>query len=83
MWTTSKSPSLIVEEKGFAQVSDANELEKMIDTILLKNPTQVIDYKAGKTKLFGFFVGAVMKESKGQANPDIVNEILKRKLDPS
>ncbi len=81
MWQSSKNASTIVDEKGYTQVSDTKELEQMIDTILIQNPTQVADYKSGKVKLFGFFVGAVMKQSKGQANPDVVNEILKRKLE--
>jgi aspartyl-tRNA(Asn)/glutamyl-tRNA(Gln) amidotransferase subunit B len=81
MWQSSKNASLIVDEKGYAQVSDTKELEIMIDTILAQNPSQVTDYKSGKIKLFGFFVGAVMKQSKGQANPDVVNDLLKRKLE--
>ncbi len=81
MWQSSKNASTIVDEKGYTQVSDTQELEQMIDAILTQNPTQVGDYKSGKIKLFGFFVGAVMKQSKGQANPDVVNEILKRKLE--
>jgi aspartyl-tRNA(Asn)/glutamyl-tRNA(Gln) amidotransferase subunit B len=52
-------------KKAYTQVSDTKELEQMIDTILIQNPTQVADYKSGKVKLFGFFVGAVMKQSKG------------------
>ncbi len=80
MWSTSHNASAIVQQKGYAQVSDAQALEKMIDEVLFKNPSQVLEYQSGKVKVFGFFVGAVMKETKGQANPDIVNELLKRKL---
>jgi aspartyl-tRNA(Asn)/glutamyl-tRNA(Gln) amidotransferase subunit B len=81
MWQTSKSAMIIVAEKGYSQVSDTAAIEKIIDVVIEKNQSQVIEYNSGKTKVFGFFVGAVMKESKGQANPDIVNDILKRKLE--
>jgi aspartyl-tRNA(Asn)/glutamyl-tRNA(Gln) amidotransferase subunit B len=81
MWTTSKGATEIVAEKGYTQVSDTTALEQIIDDVLLKNPNQVAEYKSGKTKIFGFFVGAVMKQSKGQANPDSTTEILKRRLD--
>ncbi|MFZ3230053.1 MAG: Asp-tRNA(Asn)/Glu-tRNA(Gln) amidotransferase subunit GatB [Pseudobdellovibrio sp.] len=81
MWKTSNPPEQIVKEKGFVQVSDAVAIEKMIDQVLAANESQVAEYRAGKTKVFGFFIGAAMKASKGQANPDIVNEILKKKLD--
>lgn len=70
----------IIEEKGFKQVSDLSSIEKIIDEVLAKNPESLTDFRAGKEKLFGFFVGQVMKESKGQANPAVVNELLKKKL---
>jgi len=70
----------IVEEKGFKQVSDNSSIEKIIDEVLAKNQSSVDEYRAGKEKLFGFFVGQVMKESKGQVNPAKANEILKKKL---
>ena len=70
----------IVEEKGFKQVSDSGAIEKIIDDVMAGNPQFVADYRSGKDKLFGFFVGQVMKESKGQANPAVVNELLKKKL---
>lgn len=70
----------IVESKGFRQVSDSGAIEKIIDDVIAKNPDSVTEYKSGKDKLFGFFVGQVMKESKGQANPAMVNELLKKKL---
>ena len=82
MWQTSNDADVIVSEKGYAQVSDTKALEKMIDDVLEQNPAQVTEYKSGKTKVFGFFVGAVMKQSKGQASPDVLNELLKRKLEP-
>lgn len=81
MWATGKSPTSIVKEKGLTQVSDTGAIEKMIDEVLAANPGQVAEYRAGKTKVFGFFVGAAMKASKGQANPDLVNQILKKKLE--
>ncbi len=75
-----ESATKIVEEKGFKQVSDSSAIEKIIDEVLAKNPDSVEQYRGGKDKLFGFFVGQVMKESKGQANPNVVNELLKKKL---
>lgn len=80
MWETSKNPDLIIKEKGLVQISDRSAVEKIIDEVLAANPHQVADFKSGKTKLFGFFVGAVMKASKGQANPDLVNQLLNEKL---
>jgi aspartyl-tRNA(Asn)/glutamyl-tRNA(Gln) amidotransferase subunit B len=80
MWNTKKEVDLIIEEKGLKQVTDSGAIEKMIDAVIAANPTQVADYKGGKEQLFGFFVGQVMKGSQGKANPDQVNEILKRKL---
>ena len=65
---------------GVEQVSDEGEIEELINRVLQQNPKMVEDYKNGKEKLFGFFVGQVMKESKGKANPQIVNKILKDKL---
>ena len=75
-----KDPNQIVEEKGLRQQSDPKELEKIIDKVILENPKNVEAYKSGKDKLFGFFVGQVMKNSGGKANPQLVNEILKSKL---
>lgn len=80
MWTLKDSPEKIVKDKNLVQVTDKAAIEKMIDEILAANPSQVAEFKAGKTKVMGFFVGAAMKASKGQASPDIVNEILKKKL---
>lgn len=81
MWKTGEPASKIVKDKGLLQISDIPTLEKMVDEVMAANATQVADYRSGKTKLFGFFVGVTLKASKGQANPDLVNEILKRKLD--
>jgi len=80
MWQTKQMPSQIVEEKGLKQVSDSGAIESMIDSVLAANPENIAAYKAGKTNLFGFFVGQVMKQSKGAANPQMVGEILKKKL---
>ncbi len=80
MVETGKSAPAIVEEKGLKQVTDTGAIEAVIDAVIAANPAQVADYRSGKDKLFGFFVGQVMKQSGGKANPDIVNEILKRKL---
>ena len=75
-----KDPELIVEEKGLKQESDPKELEKLIDKIIEDNKEKVKEYKLGKEKLFGFFVGQSMKVSGGKANPKLLNEILKDKL---
>ena len=74
------NPKKIIESKGMKQQSDPKELEKIINEILKKNKDKVVEYKSGKDKLFGFFVGQVMKFSGGKANPNLVNEILKKKL---
>lgn len=81
MWNTKKSAESIVKEKGLIQVTDTSVIEKIIDEVIQANAAQAAEYRAGKTKVFGFFVGAAMKASKGQANPDLVNQILKKKLD--
>jgi aspartyl-tRNA(Asn)/glutamyl-tRNA(Gln) amidotransferase subunit B len=80
MWKTSDLPDKIIKEKGLTQITDNSAIEKIIDEVLGHNQSQVADYRAGRTKLFGFFVGAVMKASKGQANPDQVNKMLQDKL---
>jgi len=77
MFETGKSPRQIVEEKGLKQISDEGEIRKIIEEVLSKYPVEVEKYKNGNEKLFGFFVGQVMKETKGKANPAIVNKILK------
>jgi len=70
----------VIEAKSLKQVSDSGAIESMIDEVIAANPAQVADYRSGKDKLFGFFVGQVMKASKGQANPAQVNDLLKSKL---
>ncbi|MCR5265406.1 MAG: Asp-tRNA(Asn)/Glu-tRNA(Gln) amidotransferase subunit GatB [Cyanobacteria bacterium RUI128] len=73
--------SKIVEEKGLSQITDVNAIRKMVEDVVNNNPAQVEQYKSGKTNLFGFFVGQVMKATKGKANPQTVNEILRELLD--
>jgi aspartyl-tRNA(Asn)/glutamyl-tRNA(Gln) amidotransferase subunit B len=80
MIESGESPASIVESKGLKQVSDSGALEKIIDEVIAKNQSSVDEYRLGKDRLFGFFVGQVMKESKGQANPGMVNDLLKKKL---
>ena len=75
-----KDPQKIIEEKGLKQQSDPKELEKLINKIINTNQDKVKEYLSGKDKLFGYFVGQVMKDSEGKANPQLVNEILKKKL---
>lgn len=81
MWSTGKNPEVIVKEKGLAQITDSSAVEKIIDAILSAHPSEVDQFRSGKQKVFGFFVGQVMKASKGQASPELVNEILKKKLE--
>jgi len=80
MATGDKNPADIVEEKGLKQQSDPKELEKLINKVVNDNPDKVKEYKSGKEKLFGFFVGEAMKASDGKANPQLINDILKNKL---
>ncbi|MBC8029693.1 MAG: Asp-tRNA(Asn)/Glu-tRNA(Gln) amidotransferase subunit GatB [Pyrinomonadaceae bacterium] len=80
MFRTGKNAAAIIEEQGMAQLSDATEIESLIDQVLAANPQQLESYRAGKESLFGFFVGQVMKASQGKANPKVVNERLKTKL---
>jgi aspartyl-tRNA(Asn)/glutamyl-tRNA(Gln) amidotransferase subunit B len=80
MYKTGKKAGIIVEEKGLVQMSDESGIESIIDDILANNIDAVEKFKAGENKLMGFFVGQVMKETKGKANPKIVNEILRKKL---
>lgn len=81
MFETGKDAKQVVDEKGLKQVSDEGAIISMIDEVLASNQDKVDEYRSGKDKLFGFFVGQVMKASKGQANPGMVNQILKQKLD--
>ncbi|CAA6605941.1 Aspartyl/glutamyl-tRNA(Asn/Gln) amidotransferase subunit B [Rhodospirillaceae bacterium LM-1] len=80
MVETSKAPSVLVEEKGLKQVTDTGAIEAVIDQVMAANADKVTEYRSGKDKLFGFFVGQVMKASQGKANPGMVNDLLKSKL---
>ena len=80
MYKTGLEPAAIVEEKGLVQVSDTGEIERIIDEIMTANADQVEEFRGGKEKVFGFFVGQVMRASKGKANPAVVNELLLKKL---
>jgi aspartyl-tRNA(Asn)/glutamyl-tRNA(Gln) amidotransferase subunit B len=80
MWSTGKDPAAIVKEKGLTQITDSSAIEKIIDDVITANPAEVEAYRGGKEKLFGFFVGQAMKASKGQASPEALNALLKKKL---
>ena len=80
MWDENNDPDSIIKERGLKQVTDSSEIESLVDKILEDNPNQLSQFRSGKEKLFGFFVGQVMKASGGKANPSQVNEILKSKL---
>lgn len=80
IWNGEGDADTVIDKKGLKQITDTGAIEAMIDEIIAANPKQTEEYRAGKDKLFGFFVGAAMKASKGKANPDQVNAILKQKL---
>ena len=80
MFATGKDPLAIVEEKGLKQVTDTGAIEKVIDEVLAENPDKVTEFRSGKDKLFGFFVGQIMKKSGGKLNPTTLNDILTAKL---
>ncbi len=80
MWAEGKDADAIIEAKGLKQITDTGAIEKVIDEVMAANPKQLADYRSGKDKLFGFFVGQVMKVTGGKANPAQVNELLKKKL---
>ena len=80
MVETGKAPAAIVEEKGLRQVTDTGAIDAAVDAVLAANPDKVAEYKSGKDKLFGFFVGQVMKAMAGKGNPALVNEAVKAQL---
>ncbi|NLY20034.1 MAG: Asp-tRNA(Asn)/Glu-tRNA(Gln) amidotransferase subunit GatB [Tissierellia bacterium] len=80
MFETGKSPNTIVEEQGLLQISDTSFIEEAVDKVLSDNPQSIIDFKAGKDRALGFLVGQVMKATKGKANPQMVNELLSKKM---
>ncbi len=81
MAQSGKTPEEVVEEKGLVQLTDVSAIEKVVTDVLARSQTEVEGYKNGKTKLLGYFVGQVMKETRGKANPKIVNDLLKKILD--
>jgi len=83
MWAGEGNAGSVIEKKGLKQITDSSAIEKIIDEIMAANPQQLSDYRAGKDKLFAFFVGQVMKATQGKANPQQVNELLKKKLGTS
>jgi aspartyl-tRNA(Asn)/glutamyl-tRNA(Gln) amidotransferase subunit B len=80
MFASGEAPGVIVEREGMKQISDTSAIEKIVEEILAANPKQVEQYRAGRTAVLGFFVGQIMKATRGQANPAAVNEILRGKL---
>ena len=80
MWASGRDADAIIEERGLRQITDAGAIERAIDEVMARNPGQLAEYRAGKDKLFGFFVGQVMKATGGKANPAQLNELLKKKL---
>jgi aspartyl-tRNA(Asn)/glutamyl-tRNA(Gln) amidotransferase subunit B len=80
MWADGSSADEVIEAKGLRQITDSSAIEKVIDEVLARNPGQLADFRSGKDKLFGFFVGQVMKATGGKANPAQLNALLKKKL---
>ncbi|AJQ28229.1 Asp-tRNA(Asn)/Glu-tRNA(Gln) amidotransferase subunit GatB [Pelosinus fermentans] len=80
MWTSRKDAEVIVKEKGLVQISDSSEIVAIVESVIAANPRSVADFKAGKDKAIGFLVGQIMKQTKGRANPDMVNTLLRERL---
>jgi aspartyl-tRNA(Asn)/glutamyl-tRNA(Gln) amidotransferase subunit B len=80
MFNTGKNAPDIIRERGLSQISDTSELEKIVTEVIHSNTQAVVDYRAGKEMAVKFLVGQVMKATKGRANPQLVNEVLKKKL---
>ena len=80
MWDEGKDADAIIEARGWRQITDESAIEAAIDAVIAANPSQLAQYRAGKDKLFGFFVGQTMKATQGKANPARLNELLKKKL---
>jgi aspartyl-tRNA(Asn)/glutamyl-tRNA(Gln) amidotransferase subunit B len=80
MWTSGETADTIIEKQGLKQVTDTGAIDALIAEVLADNPDSVAEYRAGKEKLMGFFVGQVMQKSRGKANPGVVNQLLKQKL---
>ncbi len=80
MWSEGGEADAIIEARGLTQITDAGAIERAIDAVMAANPKQLADYRSGKDKLFGFFVGQVMKATQGKANPAQLNDLLKARL---
>jgi aspartyl-tRNA(Asn)/glutamyl-tRNA(Gln) amidotransferase subunit B len=80
MVTSGADPGAIVEAKGLRQVTDTGAIEATIDSVLAVQAEKVAEYRAGRDKLYGFFVGQIMRATEGKANPGLVNELLRKKL---
>lgn len=80
MANSGNDPEAIVKEKGLEQIGSTDEIEAMVKELLAANAAQVADYKAGNTKLFGFFVGQMMQKTKGKGDPKVIQELLKKHL---
>ena len=80
MAESGKTPAMIIEEEELVQISDSSRLEELVAELLAKHPDDVAEYRSGKTKILGFFIGQVMRETQGKANPKMVNEFLRKKL---
>jgi aspartyl-tRNA(Asn)/glutamyl-tRNA(Gln) amidotransferase subunit B len=80
MWASGADADAVIEAKGLRQITDSSSIERAIEEVMVKNPGQLAEYRSGKDKLFGFFVGQVMKATQGKANPAQLNELLKKKL---
>ena len=81
MFETSEKPSKIVEKNGWIQISDENAIKEVVIKILDNNPQSIADFKAGKDKALGFLVGQAMKETKGKANPQLLNKMFKEEIE--
>ena len=80
MWNEGKTATVIIKEQGLVQMSDEGELGGIVEAVIAAHPQSVADFKAGKEKAIGFLVGQIMRQTKGRANPELVNRILKEKL---
>ena len=81
MLDSGETPNTIIEEKGLKQITDEKELGRIVEELLASNPQQVKQYREGKTKVIGFFVGQMMKQTQGKGDPFLINKLLKEKLD--
>ena len=80
MWESKDDPDKIIQDKGLVQITDTKELEAIVDNVIAANPKPVADYKSGNKKAIGALVGQIMKQTKGKANPQLVNQLLAQKL---